>query len=295
MKVSKFKKALIAGVVASALSSGVHALSIDQFALGQEQSYTDTTTTGFTPGSSLPTTSTALPISVGADAVGGTSAAGLANVLGGNRDLFISLKANPNLLSNPATIEVAGGSLSLSNKSQVESRAQIQWDGKNDGVEGADGRGINYTGLGGVSIDGLGSFKLGIKFSDGGFRFDITLYTDATHWTQVSLQSNEHLAPIETTIPLSAFTSFFCGLPNAAWPQVTPVGTVNDVNCGSGGAVDLNNLGAMVVDIDPLAASTSVDLTLDYVNAVPEPGSVALLGAGLLGLFGVGRRYKKLA
>jgi len=314
VKAKHFKTRLMASCVAVALSSVANAALVpfvDEFSTSQG-AYVDADASGFTGGNTLPTTTTTLPPNVGADAVGGTIGSGDATILGGNRDMFVALAVDPGGAA-PASIEVftsaacPTGCLSFNNQSGSQSRGQVQWDGLNDVVEGTDGRAINYTGLSGVSFDPNGAFKVGVISADFGFRFDITLYTDDTHWTQVSLQSNLHTAFSETTIALAAFSQGFCDLPNAfpantipglgaGWPLTTSFGVVNDINCGSGGAVDLNSIGAMVVDIDPLGETVDIDLRIDYIRTpVPEPGSVALLGAGLLGLFGVGRRFRKLA
>ncbi len=259
---------VLAGCVALALSSAANALIVDLFSTSQG-THTDATEA---PGD------TGLTIASG---MGSSAGVADATILGGNRDLYVSLLDDGGV-GGEARIKVAGGALSFSTDSLARGRGQIQWDG----AEGTAA--IDHTGLG-IALSASSAFALDILFSDGGFNFDITIYSDSDTFTKISFLSNAHATPTTTFIPLAAFNNpFLCG-------AVNPAPGVLSITCGSDGEADLSSVGAIVVDLDRFGGSTSIDLTLDAVNIVPEPGSVALLGAGLLGLFGVTRRFKKLA
>jgi hypothetical protein len=283
MKAGQLKIKLIAGVVAAALSSGANALVVDLFSTSQ----TDPTQTGgFFTDATANAADTGKTITSG---VGSSIGAGDPTILGGNRDLYASLIST--IGGGTSRVKVDGGILSFANDPNTRGRAQIQWDG-NENTTAIDTTGLRFGGPTGVKF-GSGTFKVDVIFSDLGFNFEITIYTDATHWTTVALISNAHATPTTTFIPLSAFNNpGLCGFSD-------PTIGVLSITCAAGNLVaDLNNVGALVVDLNRLdagVASLAVDLQLDAINVVPEPGSVALLGVGLLGLFGVGRRFKKLA
>jgi hypothetical protein len=274
MKARHFKAQLIAGCVAAALSSGANALALDLFTAAQGF-YTDTTeTAGDTD-------------FVIASGVGGSTGTGIASILGGNRDMFVSLLESPDPDNVNATIGVSSagvGFLSFSVDADANARGQVQWDGGTDQTTA-----IDYTGLMGVDLSSFGNIAVDILFSDAGFNFEITIFTDDDEFTRISFVSSAHASPTTTLIPLAAFADpTLCG-------DANPAPGVLLVTCGLGGEADLSNVGAIVLDLDRFGGSTSIDLRLDNITFVPEPGSVALLGAGLLGLFGLGRRFRKLA
>lgn len=261
---------LASGVAAAMLSLSAYAGSIDLFTTGQGP-YTDNTPTAGDTGEVI------------TSGVGGSVNG--ADILGGNRDMFVSLIGNGGSSTRDVTMAVNAGVLDFSVDTLAQGRGQIQWDGALNTDET-----IDYTGLGGADLtDGgtLNSFALDIVFSDGGFNFEVTAYTDATNWTRISFVSNQHLSPTTTFIPFSAFqTAALCG-------SVNPAPGVLSITCGTDGVADLSNLGALVVDLDRFGGSTSIDLTLDNVRTVPEPGVLALVGIGLLAAGFAGRRRKQ--
>lgn len=259
-------------VAAVLLSIGAHADPVDLFGTPQGP-FNDLTANAADTGSII------------TSGVGGSVNGPLTDILGGNRDLFVSLIDNGGVATRDVQIGVAGGVLDFSVDTLARGRGQIQWDGAANTTES-----IDFTGLGGIDLTNggtLGAFELGILFSDGGFNFEVTAYTDATNFTSISFVSTAHPVPATTFIPFAAFMNpFLCG-------SVNPAPGVLSITCGTGTA-DLTNLGALVVDLDRTGGTTSIDLTLDQVRAVPEPGALALIGAGLLAVGIVGRRRKQV-
>ena len=210
----------------------------------------------------------------------------MGTILGGFRELIVDKKSDGTVgginLNRSVNMGVSGGQLDFSTSSQTTGTGIIRWDGVTQSPSGGAIQAINVAGLGGVNLGNVltDQFELTTIFSDGGFVFRIEAYTSATQWTAVDIVSNQHLVPTTTYIPLSAFTA--CGFMDA----------VVTVTCGSSGAVDFSNLGALQAIIDPNGSFVSLDLTLDQVTVVPEPSGIALVGLALLGLGVTARRRK---
>lgn len=261
---------LASGVAVAVLSLSAQAATVDLFTTGQGPYVDNTPAAG----------DTAPVITSG---VGGSVNG--ADILGGNRDMFVSLIGNGGNTNREVSMGVNAGVLDFSVDTLAQGRGQIQWDGAANTDET-----IDFTGLAGADLtDGgaLNAFALDIVFSDGGFNFEVTAYTDADSWTRISFVSNAHPVPTTTFIPFAAFqTLALCG-------SVNPAPGVLSITCGTDGTANLANLGALVVDLDRFGGSTSIDLTLDNVRTVPEPGVLALVGAGLLAAGFAGRRRKQ--
>ena len=230
-----------------------------------------------------------------------------ATILGGYRDLVVSnLSGGVDKVAG-SSINVTGGQLYFSTDTSATGQGQIQWDGDDSGSGVFD---INYTGLGGIDLTmggALSAFELTTIFSDQGWVFEVTMYTDASNWTTVSLDASSvgpggtYGSPHVSYIPFSAFTTpALCGTYGAA-PGV------NAITCGGTGA-DATKLGALVATLnvgDPLAPdgtksapqdrTIAVDLQLDSVRTVPEPGVLALMGMGLMAAGFASRRRKSQA
>ena len=225
------------------------------------------------------------PITGTGSGVWGGSPAGSTGIVGGQRDIYVGLTANPNGLSNPATAEVAGGVFTVSNKSQVSSTVAVRWDGLNDDPALA-------MGLSPLSFSVADSFNLNVIFSDLGFTFEIYMFTSADTYSKLTLTSNAHNVPAVTSLPIAAFLD--CD--NSVSGGITTCVNGGVVSNVDGTGVNLADVGALMVVIDPLGASTALDLTLDQITtSIPEPSSIGLAGLALLGAFGVARRRNQKA
>ena len=93
-------------------------------------------------------------------------------------------------------------------------------------------------------------------------------------------------------------TGAICAIPNVFafplsvfnTPFVDPLVDSRYMTCGTGGCVDFANVGAIQMVIDPFAQRTALDLTLDKVSVVSEPGSAILGLVGIGALAGIRRR-----
>ena len=247
------------------LSLGANAGVIDTFSTAQGL-LTDNTANGIGLSSSVTTLGT--------------------DILGGERDIFVSLLSTGGNAFANAAIGVGAGALSFSVSAQASGTGTVQWDGIDNSIA------LNTTGLGGVSLiaDGSAAFRVDTLFSDLGYRFDIEAYTNATTFTKISFLAHAANSLTTSFIPFSGFTN--AGLCGFSDPTGTIIPGVTSISCGAGGNVNFASLGALQLIIDPLGGTTAVDLTLDSVTTVPEPGVLALMGLGLMAAGFAGRRRK---
>lgn len=232
-------------------------------------------------------------------------------IFGGFRDLGVGFVTG-NVSSDPsgvASIGVVAGAgagagnsfLSFSNDTGVAATGVARWDGStatsssgsmNDVLAGPAGgvsaSSINETGTGGLFFGNPvgGFFEVVVISSDLGFDFTLDIFTSATQWSSITLSAaavaENFPGTVDTNIPLAAFLDCTNVIP-------FPV-----TRCGSGGAVDFNNVGAFQLVINTFGAKADVDLRLNSIRTdVPEPGSLALVGLGLLGAAGVGLRRRR--
>lgn len=202
-------------------------------------------------------------------------------IIGGYRDLTLNVTDNPD--DTAAVAQVFKGKYTFSTGSNVNANGSIQWDGKDGSAA------LNPTGLGGIDLLGLlgcssacGQINATVNYADQAFTYDIRFYTDGTNWTQLEANTLFQVnAPYTSTYALSWFE-----LPTNNYTLDGLPLTITQHGTG----VDFNNLGAIEFLINSDGNTVSVDLTLDNVRALPEPGSMALVGFGLLGLAGIRRR-----
>lgn len=195
-------------------------------------------------------------------------------ILGGSRDLFLYNTSNTSDDSG-AVGSVSGGNLRYSNASGVGSTLSVQWDGADSSSA------VDVTGLGGIDLTDLGTnmaFQLTTIESDLNWQFSLQAWTDANNWTKITFNASNVLAPTVSFIDFAGFTNpFFCG-------AINPAPGVASIECAPGNQpVNFANLGALEAIINT-AGSVNIDLRLADIRAVPEPGTLALVGLGMLGL-----------
>lgn len=212
------------------------------------------------------------------------------DILGGYRGLSVELKTQLAGGQSGRIGVTSPGYLSFSTDSLAAATGIVRWDGIQTMAAG-----LNPTGLGAAGVGFANaltdSFELLTIFADAGFDFTIEAYTDATHWSKVTLTSTAHPVNVPTgtpsLIPLLAFLDCNNVIPGAI-TQCAPDGM------GGFLPVDFSKLGALQVILDPLGTFVALDLTLNQITTVvPEPNALALAGLAL-GAAGLVSRRRKI-
>ncbi len=282
MKISKngFRAGLLgaAAVATLAFSGGAaHAnLIIDDMSVGTNQSAVITRDTGFNTTNSASTAECGLST---------------AHVIGGCRELVIGYFANPsagaNNIDTQASVSYSSGNgySAESNGDAANAWAILRYDG--DGAPAMNSM-VNPTGLGGVDLSAFSAISL-VGTSDGGMlnntAFLVRLSSDSGHTSELYLTQTGSFTDQTFTFNLADFDT--CD-------NIGVTGPGNSGSLCAGNALaDLSNIGAIEVFTNGLSSS-AIDLHVSFVQAVPEPMSLALLGTGLFGL-GVIRRRQRAA
>lgn len=218
-----------------------------------------------------------------------------ANIVGGQRDLYVEKLGGG---SGRIEASVEGGLYRYSTPTGAAGTAYLKWDGQNatpaasvnDVTAGTQVDFLNTldaTGLGGLDFSAAGNaFLINVLESDIGFRFAITVYTDADRWTTLLIESASHHLGLPASEPIH-FVDFEGATDEAG--SFLASGAFRFT--GAGGAANMSSVGALLAQVNFDGGVGTVDLSLSDVGVVPEPESLALVGLGLLGL-AAGRRRK---
>ena len=191
-----------------------------------------------------------------------SSSASGAGILGGERDVRVSLDSGV-IAGNNISTTVSSGFFSYSQDATITGRSEIQWDGADSSST------LNPTGLGGIDLtDGgvLSQFLLTVLFDDLPASGQILVYSDA---------GNASLLDFNLGGLIFSTTSF-----EFNFSSFTP---------SLGAGADFTNVGAIVLSIG--SSFTAPDIVIDSFTVVPEAGSASLIGLGALAM--VARRTRR--
>lgn len=279
---------IVAGVAAALASAGANALVIDDFTT---QSSDSVLYSGSPAALTLPSV-----VDHSETPTGG------ADILGGWRNTAVQMTGATTgfVTASGVVMDVGFGHLTYSNADGVNSWARVTWTGASAPITDMTSAPSQLMLGGGAGVNLLATNDTAIKVLtyhyDNPFTFWVTAWTSATQWTKIAITDLSNYdsmlhggAPLVETIPFLAFSPAACGTGG-----VSPSGSVVLITCGGGGA-DVTHLRALDLVMDATGAvSTSLDLNIGPLSTVPEPGVLALMGASMLGIFGIRRRSKRV-
>lgn len=230
-----------------------------------------------------------------------------ASIIGGWRDISITKLTDTIGLATvgEASFSQGAGTLSIDNAAGVTSRAVVTWDGSN--VAGDDGASVKTNGLGDIFAGGYdltvggsaNAFLAQILYADLGFDYSIRVWD--MDGSGVALG-----AGVQFGVPSGVYNSFysfdwfqlangdycdgvasppFCSNPLTQLDfSITRLGNLGDI--------DFGHIGALQIVFENDSDHASADFALGSMSTVPEPGTLALVGLGLLGMAGQVRRRR---
>jgi hypothetical protein len=186
----------------------------------------------------------------------------------------------------------------------VTGLAIVRWDGDLAGSGTVDAQGgvSNHFVSSSLDVDGIvpvislgmaDSFLFDVLVSDLDFTFWFELYDTAGEYSKFKLQSQAHFNAVSTPIPVSAFAAQCAGGPSEFADPNDLDGDDAIAGICSSASFDIANIGAIQLILESVNDAGSVDLRVSALKVVPEPGSLALVGLGLLGAAGAGMRRRR--
>lgn len=217
-----------------------------------------------------------------------------ANVIGQYRDISITKTADSDTDQNDgeSRLSAGAGTLQLDNATGNRSVGLVTWDGINDVQANNPGtdNGVDTTGLGGIDLTfgGANALEASVRSADLGFDYKIRVWDMLGNKSTLSASVQFAVVPTDGIFADYQFSWFNQGTGDYVAPSPFGPFFYSILNEGT---VDFTQIGALQLELSNTSVD-SIDLGLGLVRAIPEPGTLALVGAALFGVAAVGRRRK---